>query len=32
LITVALVLIGLVLVVDGVWWFVTGEFLLPAPA
>ena len=31
LMTVALVLIGLVLVVDGVWWFVTGEFLLPAP-
>jgi len=31
-ITVALVLIGVVLVVDGLWWFVTGAFLLPAPS
>ena len=29
--TSALVLVGVVLAVDSVWWFVTGQFLLPDP-
>ncbi|MET1008208.1 MAG: hypothetical protein ABWX96_21840 [Propionibacteriaceae bacterium] len=30
-VTVALVGMGLILVVDALWWFTTGHFLLPAP-
>jgi cytochrome c biogenesis protein CcdA len=30
-VTGALVVVGSLLLIDAIWWFVTGDFLLPAP-
>lgn len=31
IVTIALLVVGLTLIIDAVWWFVTGHFLLPEP-
>jgi hypothetical protein len=31
IVTIALLLIGITLVTDAIWWFATGDFLLPEP-